>query len=151
MKTITLVLCMLLVATPGSSQTPPKPENVARLTELISKSAGPYRKIAEGVWETSYKGKNLPRVLVRIATAGDGVFFIVSLFPRDTLALNQELLLKIAEFNANDHVKLVLEKTTLDVRVDAHANLLDLATFNTLENLTALAADSAYALIKTTP
>ena len=34
------------------------------------------------------------------------------------------------------------------MRVDAHANLLDLATFNALENLTALAADSAYALVK---
>ena len=48
MKTIPMVLCMLLVATHSFSQTPPKPENVARLTELISKSAGPYRKIAEG-------------------------------------------------------------------------------------------------------
>ena len=148
MYKLLMVLCLLSVAPPTLAQTPPKPDNVAKLTELISKSAGPYRKIAEGVWETSYKGKNLPRVLVRIATAGDGVFFIVSLFPRETLVLNQDLLLKIAEFNANDYVKLVLEKTTLDVRVDAHANLLDLATFNALENLTALAADSAYALVK---
>lgn len=150
MKKLSVVVCLLLVATRTLAQAPPRPENVARLSELISKSAGPYRKIAEGVWETSYKGKNLSRVLVRIATAGDGVFFIVSLFPRDTLVLNQDLLLKIAEFNANyDYVKLVLEKTTLDVRVDVYANLLDPASFSALENLTALAADSAYAVVKT--
>ncbi len=150
MKTFLMALCVLFVATPNSAQTPPKPENVARLTEFISKSAGPYRKIADGIWETSYKGKNLSRVLVRIATAGDGVFFIVSLFPRDTLTLNQDLLLQIAEFNASyDYVKLALEKATLDVRVDVYAHLLDLATFNALENQTALAADAAYGLIKT--
>jgi hypothetical protein len=149
MYRLLMVLCLTSVATTTLAQTPAKPENVARLTELISKSAGPYRKISDGIWETSYKGKNLPRVLVRIATAGDGVFFIVSLFPRDALVLNQDLLLKIAEFNANyDYVKLALEKTTLDVRVDVYASLLDLATFTSLENLTALAADSAYGLLK---
>lgn len=150
MKKFLMALCMLSVAAPVFAQTLPKPENVARLTEFISKSAGPYRKIADGIWETSYKGKNLSRVLVRIATAGDGVFFIVSLFPRDTLTLNQDLLLQIAEFNASyDYVKLALEKATLDVRVDVYAHLLDLATFNALENQTALAADAAYGLIKT--
>jgi hypothetical protein len=150
MPRILMVLCVLLFAAPAFAQATPQPENVARVTELIAKSTGPYRKIAEGVWETSYKGKNLTRVLVRIATAGDGVFFIVSLFARDTLTLNQDLLLKIAEFNANyDYVKLALEKTTLDVRVDVYARLLDLAAFTALENQTALAADAAYGLIKT--
>lgn len=150
MNKFLMVLCLMFLTTPTFAQTPPKPENVARLTEFISKSSGPYRKIADGIWETSYKGKNLTRVLVRIATAGDGVFFIVSLFPRDTLTLNQDLLLKIAEFNANyDYVKLALEKATLDVRVDVYgAHLLDLAAFNALENQTALAADAAYALMK---
>jgi hypothetical protein len=42
----------------------------------------------------------------------------------------------------------VLEKTSLDLRIDTHANLLDLATFTSLENQAALAADAAYALIK---
>jgi hypothetical protein len=150
MNKFLMVLCLMFLTTPTFAQTPPKPENVARLTEFISKSSGPYRKIADGIWETSYKGKNLTRVLVRIATAGDGVFFIVSLFPRDTLTLNQDLLLKIAEFNANyDYVKLALEQATLDVRVDIYAHLLDLAAFTALENQTALAADAAYALMKT--
>lgn len=151
MQIFLMVLYVLLVVTtPAFAQAPPKPENVTRLAEFISKSAGPYRKIADGIWETSYKGKNLSRVLVRIATAGDGVFFIVSLLPRDTLTLNQDLLLKIAEFNANyDYVKLALEKATLDVRIDVYAHLLDLATFNSLENQTALAADAAYGLVKT--
>jgi len=149
MNKFLMALCLMFLTTPSFAQTPPKPENVARLTELISKSSGPYRKIADGIWETSYKGKNLSRVLVRIATAGDGVFFIVSLFARDTLTLNQDLLLKIAEFNANyDYVKLALEKGTLDVRVDVYAHLLDLAAFNALENQTALAADAAYALMR---
>ena len=148
MKKLMMALCMLVVATPALAQTPPKPENVARLTEFMAKSSGPYRKIADGIWETSYKGTNLTRVLVRIATAGDGVFFIVSLFPRDALTLSQDLLVKIAEFNATyDYVKLALEKGTLDVRVDMYANLLDLATFNALENQTALAADAAYGLL----
>jgi hypothetical protein len=44
-------------------------------------------------------------------------------------------------------VKLVLEKTSLDVRVDIYANLLDLTAFNALESLTALAADAAYGLV----
>lgn len=148
MKKSLMALCVILLATPAFAQSTQKPENIARLGELISKSAGPYRKIAEGVWETSYKGKHMTRVLVRIATAGDGVFFIVSLSPRDTLVLSQDLLLKMAEFNASyDYVKLALEKTTLDVRLDVFANVLDLPTFNALENLTALAADSAYGLV----
>ena len=150
MNKFLMTLCLMFLTTPSFAQTAPKPENVARLTEFMSKSAGPYRKIADGIWETSYKGKNLSRVLVRIATAGDGVYFIVSLFARDTLTLDQDFLLKIAEFNANyDYVKLALEKATLDVRVDVYgAHLLDLAAFNALENQTALAADAAYALMK---
>jgi hypothetical protein len=148
MRTILIIIGVLLIATPAFAQATQTPENVARLAELVSKSAGPYKKIAEGVWETSYKGKNMSRILVRIATSGDGMFFIVSLFPRDKLVLDQDLLLKIAEFNANyDYVKLVLEKTSLDVRLDIYANLLDLAAFNALESLTALAADAAYGLL----
>jgi hypothetical protein len=149
MKTILPILILLATAVPAVAQPTPKPVHIARLSEFISKSPGPYRKVADGVWETSYQGKNLTRVVVRIATAGDGVFFIVSLFPRNALLLDQALLLKLVEFNASyDYVKLVLEKTSLDLRIDTHANLLDLATFTSLENQAALAADAAYALIK---
>ncbi len=152
MQKILMVLCVWLMAMPAFAQATQKPENVARLAELVSKSTGPYKKIAEGVWETSYKGKNMSRIIVRIATSGDGVFFIVSLFPRDKLVLDQDLLLKISEFNASyDYVKLVLEKASLDVRLDIYANLLDLAGFNALESLTALAADAAYGLLKASP
>jgi hypothetical protein len=136
-------------STVGGAATPNKPDPVQRVAELIAKSAGPYKQIALGIWETTYKGKNLPVIRVRIAAAEDGVFFIVPLFPRDKLALSQAFLLRIAEFNAEyDYVKLALDKTSLNIRLDTHAALLDAATFSALEGQTALAADEAYVLIR---
>ena len=129
--------------------TPVKPDTIQRIAELISKSAGPYKEIAPGIWETTYKGKNLPVIRVRIAAAEDGVFFIVPLFSRDKLALSQAFLLRIAEFNAEyDYVKLALDKTSLNLRLDAHAPLMDAAAFSSLEGQTALAADHAYAIVR---
>ena len=134
----------------GPTLVPPgKVDPVERVADLIAKSAGPYKQIALGVWETTYKGKNLSVIRVRIAAAQDGVFFIVPLFPRDKLALSQAFLLRIAEFNAEyDFVKLALDKASLNIRLDTHAALLDVATFTQLEGQTALAADEAYALIR---
>jgi hypothetical protein len=144
-----LVLFSVLAAIPAWAQTPApapskvegpadKPDSVQRVADLIAKSAGPYKQIVPGVWETTYKGKNLTVIRVRIAAAQDGVFFIVPLFPRDKLALSQAFLLRIAEFNAEyDFVKLGLDKTSLNIRLDTHVTLL-----------TALAADEAYALIR---
>jgi hypothetical protein len=134
----------------GLAAPPPgKSDPVQRVAELIAKSAGPYKQIALGIWETTYKGKNMPVIRVRIAAAEDGVFFIVPLFPRDKLALSQAFLLRIAEFNAEyDYVKLALDKTSLNIRLDTHTGLLDVATFNALEGQTALAADEAYLLIR---
>ncbi len=132
-------------ATAGSST----PDVIQRVADLIAKSAGPYTPIAPGIWETTYKGKNLAVIRVRIAAAEDGVFFIAPLFPRDKLALSQAFLLRIAEFNAEyDHVKLALDKTSLNIRLDTHAGLMDAATFSRLEGQTALAADEAYVLIR---
>jgi hypothetical protein len=132
-------------ATPSSD----KPDSIQRVADLIAKSAGPYKQIVPGIWETTYKGKNLAAIRVRIAAAQDGVFFIVALFPRDKLALSQAFLLRIAEFNAEyDYVKLGLDKTSLNIRLDTHVSLLDAATFSALEGQTALAADEAYALIR---
>ena len=128
---------------------PDKPDPVQRVADLIAKSPGPYKQIALGIWETTYKGKNMPVIRVRIAAAQDGVFFMVPLFPRDKLALSQAFLLRIAEFNAEyDYVKLALDKTSLNIRLDTHTGLLDVATFSALEGQTALAADEAYALIR---
>lgn len=134
----------------GPTLVPPgKPDPVQRIAELIAKSAGPYKQIALGVWETTYKGKNLAVIRVRIAAAQDGVFFIVPLFARDKLALSQAFLLRIAEFNAEyDYVKLALDKTSLNLRLDSYAPLMDAAAFSALEGQTALAADEAYALIR---
>ena len=164
MRRMLVLAGVLLAATQASAQTPApapstveglaapspgKPDPVQRVAELIAKSAGPYKQIALGVWETTYKGKNLPVIRVRIAAAEDGVFFIVPLFPRDKLALSQAFLLRIAEFNAEyDYVKLALDKTSLNIRLDTHAALLDAATFSALEGQTALAADEAYVLIR---
>jgi hypothetical protein len=153
---------LLLTAVPARAQTPApskvegpslvppgKEDPVQRVADLVAKSAGPYKQIALGIWETTYKGKNLTVIRVRIAAAQDGVFFIVPLFPRDKLALSQAFLLRIAEFNAEyDYVKLALDKASLNIRLDTHAALLDLATFTQLEGQTALAADEAYALIR---
>ncbi|MEO5742575.1 MAG: hypothetical protein ABIS29_18470 [Vicinamibacterales bacterium] len=120
-----------------------------RVAELIGKSSGSYKQIALGVWETTYKGKNLPVIRVRIAAAEDGVFFMVPLFPRDKLALSQAFLLRIAEFNAEyDYVKLALDKTALHLRLDSYAHHMDVAMFAALEGQTALAADEAYALVR---
>ena len=126
-----------------------KPDAIQRVAELIAKSSGPYKEIALGIWETTYQGKNLPVIRVRIAAAEDGVFFIVPLFARDKLALSQAFLLRIAEFNAEyDYVKLALDKTSLNLRLDSYASLLDVAAFSTLEGQAALAADQAYAFVR---
>jgi hypothetical protein len=139
-------------AAPSVQQKPDatgKPDPIQRVAELIAKSAGPYKEIALGVWETTYKGKNLPVIRVRIAAAEDGVFFIVPLFARDKLALSQAFLLRIAEFNAEyDYVKLGLDKTALNLRLDSYAPLMDAAAFSSLEGQAALAADQAYAIVR---
>ncbi len=128
---------------------PVKPDAIQRVAELISKSAGPYKEIALGVWETTYKGKNLPVIRVRIAAAEDGVFFIVTLFDHVNLTFSQAFLLRIAEFNAEyDYVKLALDKTSLNLRLDSYAPLIDAAAFSSLEGQTALAADEAYAIVR---
>ena len=134
----------------GPSLVPPgKTDPIQHVAELIAKSTGTYKQIALGVWETTYKGKNMALIRVRIAAAQDGVFFIVPLFSRDKLALSQAFLLRIAEFNAEyDFVKLALDKVSLNLRLDAYAPLMDLAAFSALEGQTALAADEAYALVR---
>ena len=134
----------------GPSLVPPgKADPIQHVAELIAKSTGTYKQIALGVWETIYKGKNMPVIRVRIAAAQDGVFFIVPLFPRDKLALSQAFLLRIAEFNAEyDFVKLALDKVSLSLRLDAYAPIMDLAAFTALEGQTALAADEAYVLVR---
>lgn len=143
-----VVVALLLTAAPAQAQTP-APDPDQRLAELIAKSTGTYKQIALGVWETTYKGKNMAVIRVRIFAAQDGVFFIVPLFPRDKLALSQAFLLRVAEFNAEyDFVKLALDKASLTLRLDAYAPLLDLAAFSALEGQTALAADEAYVLIR---
>jgi len=150
-RTLSLLIGVLLLAAPAWSQAPPSvatPEPAKRLGELIAKATGPYKQIAQGIWETTYKGKTLKTVRVRIAAADDGVFFIIPLFPRDKLSLSEPLLLRIAEFNADyDYVKLALGKTSLDVRLDAPARLLDPSAFSALEGQAALAADEAYRII----
>jgi hypothetical protein len=146
MRRMLVLIGVLLSPTLSPAQTP---DPVQRLAELIAKSAGPYRQMAPGVWETTYKGKHLPIIRIRIAAAADGVFFIVPLVGRDKLALSQAFLLRIAEFNAEyDYVKLALDKTSLNLRLDTHAAGLDPATFSALEGQTALAADEAYALVR---
>jgi hypothetical protein len=145
-----LMSAPLRAQTPGPALVPPgKDDPVQRVADLIAKSTGSYKQIALGVWETTYKGKNMPVIRVRIAAAQDGVFFIVPLFPRDKIALSQAFLLRIAEFNAEyDFVKLALDKASLNLRLDSYAPLLDLAAFGALEGQTALAADEAYVLIR---
>jgi hypothetical protein len=151
-----LVAVLLFVPAAAGAQAPQpaaasplKPDAIQRIAELIAKSSGPYKEIAPGIWETTYQGKNLPVIRVRIAAAEDGVFFIVPLFAREKLALSQAFLLRIAEFNAEyDYVKLGLDKTSLSLRLDSHAALMDAAAFSNLEGQAALAADQAYAIVR---
>ncbi len=150
------VVALLVISDPSRAQTPApaaaaaaKPDPVQRVAELIAKSPGTYKQIALGIWETTYKGKNLPVIRMRIAAAEDGVFFIVPLFPRDKLALSQAFLLRVAEFNAEyDYVKLGLDKTSLNLRLDSYAPVMDAAAFSSLEGQAALAADQAYAIVR---
>lgn len=160
MRTMLALLGVLLLTSSILAQAPApiapaaaapsvKPDTVQRIAELIAKSSGPYKEIALGIWETTYKGKNLPVIRVRIAAAEDGVFFIVPLFARDKLALSQAFLLRIAEFNAEfDYVKLALDKTSLNLRLDSYAPLMDAAAFSSLEGQAALAADQAYVIVR---
>jgi hypothetical protein len=61
--------------------------------------------------------------------------------------LSQAFLLRVAEFNAEyDYVKLALDKTSLSLRLDSYASLMDVAAFSNLEGQAALAADQAYAI-----
>lgn len=152
-----VVIALLVASVTLRGQAPPAPpvdvpakaDTIQRIADLIAKSSGPYKQIAPGVWETTYKGKHLSVIRVRIAAAEDGVFFIVPLFARDKLALSQAFLLRIAEFNAEyDFVKLALDKASLNLRLDSYAPLIDAAAFSSLEGQTALAADEAYALIR---
>jgi hypothetical protein len=146
MRRMLVVIGVLLSTTLSSAQTF---DPVQRVADLIAQSSGPYKQIALGIWETTYKGKNVPVIRVRVAAAQDGVFFMVPLVPREKLALSQAFLLRIAEFNAEyDYVKLALDKTSLTLRLDTHAARLDVATFSALEGQTALAADEAYALVR---
>lgn len=146
MRRMLVLIGVLLSTTVSSAQTF---DPVQRVADLIAQSSGPYKQVALGIWETTYKGKNVPVIRVRIAAAQDGVFFMVPLLPRDKLALSQAFLLRIAEFNAEyDYVKLALDKTSLTLRLDTHAARLDAATFSALEGQTALAADEAYALVR---
>ena len=169
MRSMLVLAGVLLVTSPIYAQTPAppaaadavqlkpdttsnptdKPDPVQRVAALIAKSSGTYKQIALGIWETTYQGKNLPVIRVRIAAAEDGVFFIVPLFARDKLALSQAFLLRIAEFNAEyDYVKLGLDKTSLNLRLDSYAPLMDAAAFSSLEGQAALAADQAYAIVR---
>ena len=128
---------------------PGKADPVQRVAELIAKSAGPYKQIALGVWETTYKGKNLAVIRVRIAAARGRRLLHRAAVSADKLALSQAFLLRIAEFNAEyDFVKLALDKASLNLRLDSYAPLMDLAAFSALEGQTALAADEAYTLIR---
>lgn len=151
---VAIALLVAPVAVHGQAVAPAatavaKADTIQRVADLIAKSSGPYKQIAPGVWETTYKGKHLAVIRVRIAAAEDGVFFIVPLFGRDKLALSQAFLLRIAEFNAEyDFVKLALDKTSLNLRLDSYAPLIDAAAFSSLEGQTALAADEAYAIIR---
>ena len=126
-----------------------KPDTVQRIAELISKSSGPYKEIALGIWETIYKGKNLPVIRVRIAASEDGVFFIVPLYARDKLALSQAFLLRIAEFNAKyDYVKLALDKSSLNLRLDSYAPLMDAAAFSTSKGRRLWPPTGAYLIVR---
>ena len=140
--------------TPGTPVPPPAtaPQNAAnieRLADFVSKSTGPYTRIADGAWVKTYNGSNLSTISVRIATAQDGLFFFVTLVPRDKLVLSRNLLLKIAEMNASyDYAKLALDANALHIRIDSHIGLVDLAGFRALERQAATVADEAYGIIR---
>ncbi len=148
-----LVLFGVFLATAGQAVAQDKPSGPTpdqkRLGELIAKAEGPYTKVAEGVWHTSYRGKNMPTINVRVATLEGGVFFFVDLFERKSITLSRNLLLKLAELNSDfDYGKVALSDDSLLIRLDARAKHLDLDEFKALEQQVASVADEAYGIIK---
>ena len=69
--------------------------------------------MSDNSWQTTYAGRNIHAITVRIAAADGGVFLFVDLIERDKLTLSQNLLQKMAELNSQfDYVKLGLSKNT---------------------------------------
>ena len=119
------------------------------LAELVAQGEGPYTKLSESAWSTPYRGKNMPSITVRVATAQGGIFFFVDLFERKSISLSRNLLLKIAELNSNfDYGKVALTDDALQVRLDVRAKLVDAHEFKMMESQIASVADEAYGIIK---
>ena len=120
-----------------------------RLTQLIARADGTYIRLSANSWQTSYSGRNIHTIDVRIATADGGVFLFIDLVDRSKLTLTEDLLQKVAELNAQfDYVKLGLSKSSLQLRLDTREQLLDLEEFKMLEKQAATAADEAYGALK---
>jgi hypothetical protein len=140
---------ILMVCHPVTAGTQ-NPSSGERLTQLIARAEGTYIRLSANSWQTSYSGRNIHTIDVRIATADGGVFLFIDLADRSKLTLTEDLLQKVAELNAQfDYVKLGLSKTTLQLRLDTREQLLDLEEFKMLEKQAATAADEAYGALKT--
>ncbi len=120
-----------------------------RLAQLVAQGEGPYTKVADHVWTTPYRGKNMPNFTVRVGAAEDGIFFFVHMFDRKSITLSRNLLLKIAELNSVfDYAKIDLDEDSLEVRVDMPARLMDATEFKRMESQAATAADEAYGILR---
>lgn len=75
-------------------------------------------------WSTSYRGKNMPKIDVRIMGLRpkgfpEMVVFVVNLSDRSGVPLSRNLLVKLLEMNADyDYAKVTLSDSGLAVRID---------------------------------
>jgi hypothetical protein len=149
-RIVVIAALVVLGASPAASQKPASSgEDQKRLADLIAQGQGPYTRISDSAWSTPYRGKSMSSITVRIATAEGGIFFFVDLFDRKSITLSRNLLVKMAEMNAEfDYGKIALTGDAIQVRVDVRAKLLDAEQFRGMEKQAASIADEAYAVIK---
>lgn len=146
--------CAMACGTASAQTAQPKTTAVsaadATLAAVFAKKADTDWKInANGAWETSYKGKALSLIAVRVIAIDDVAAFFVNLFDRDKLTLSRNLLLKTLEMNSDyDFVKLALNADSLYMRIDVRLSTLTPEEIDALAGQAAQAADSAYTAIK---
>jgi hypothetical protein len=126
-----------------------KKSGAAEMALLLEKSGYTYTKISDGVWEITFKGKNIGEFPVRLAIGGDVLVTLAKLADRKDLKLQSAFLTQLLELNDSlDSIKLALSDEMLYVRMDTHLRLIDSAELKYLLEQISGATDEMYPKIK---
>ena len=140
-----LVAFALIVASAEAQ----KKSGAAEMALLLEKSGYTYTKISDGVWEITFKGKNIGEFPVRLAIGGDVLVTLAKLADRKDLKLQSAFLTQLLELNDSlDSIKLALSDEMLYVRMDTHLRLIDSAELKYLLEQISGATDEMYPKIK---